>query len=159
MQTREFYEAAARSRAAIAERQHEERGRAVITCGLDAREYARWVLVDRLGYEPDQVVYCCSREGVAGWQPSYTAFPRIGEKIWATFTAMNPRTRATLVHAGELGRWEVCFHHLPQYCPKTGEELYQAAVKRQEKQHQRERERFPLFADQIAVEQAEGVRG
>lgn len=156
MQSREFYEESARQRAAIAQAQNEERGRAVIACGLGARDYAKWVLVDRLGYEPDQVVYCCSREGVPGWLPNYNSFPRLGEKIWSTFVTRQVRSGTPLVDAGELGRWEVRFCHLAQYHPKTGEELYEAAVKAQEKQLKRER--LPLFADQIAVEQAEGVR-
>lgn len=158
MQSREFYEESARQRAAIAQAQNEERGLAVIACGLGAHDYAKWVLVDRLGYEPDQVVYCCARKGVAGWQPSYTAFPRIGEKIWATFVTRQVRSGSPLVTAGELGRWEVRFNHLAQYHPKSGEELYEATVKAQEKREAKERVRFPLFADQIAAEQVEDKR-
>lgn len=154
-----IHEQNAAARAAIADRQAEARGKAVLACGLGAKHYAAWTFVDRLGYEPNFVVYCASFEGRPGWHPSdreaEARHPWLMERVASVFTSLCRGGRR--VEVNMTFRWETRFHRLDEYRPLTAEQLQANVERREEKRRQRELESYPLFAGQIREEQSKEV--
>ena len=71
--TNEDFADSAATRQRIADEQAEMLAEAVRVCGPGATAYGRWEVKDRLGLEPDRIIYCCRRPEFVGWQPGPTS--------------------------------------------------------------------------------------
>lgn len=104
---------------------------AIEKCGAGKRRYAKWVLRDSTGKEPDREYYCF--DDGAGWQPKA---PWTGERF------LDGRFR-----------WHVCFSFLGEpgkiYKPKTAHQLAAARNTRQKKAVETLAQDMPLLADQV----------
>lgn len=146
-------EIADRTRAAIEE--------AVAACGPGAHAYGVWSLTDRASGEKHRL-YCCLRDG-GGWepQPQYAAEERLTAEQHPGYEFNGERVFPF--------RYEVGFHALSEYRPKSAEQLADARDRRIAKKRDAERQRltrrqreslFPeMYEDDLRSLELEAMHG
>jgi hypothetical protein len=120
----------------MARRQAEQIGRAKLAVGIDHAEYFAWVVVDRLGLEPDHFIYGYREKGTglvptAEDLPDWTQEKIAGRPLWS------PLLKRTVYPF----RFELQWRIFEQYHPKSAEELAAAHEKLQAKKAGQARER------------------
>lgn len=124
---------AAAMRADIAKKERADLDEAIVICGQGKKAYAKHVLHDRTGVEPDRVYYCSQADDGTGWMPK-------------------PNHKNERLPNGHF-RYELhfCYIGAPSklYKPKTAEQLAAARVKREQKRVDALAADMPLFAPEV----------
>jgi hypothetical protein len=113
--------------------------------------YGRWTLHDTLKQEPDRVVYCCQREDVAGWRPSY-------QEAFGDLLGMRTDKVAVVVKGVEYRhmRYQLWFGALAEYHPMDPAVLDKRNATRKQnearKKLEKDKAQMPLLAAQIEGE-------
>lgn len=116
-----------------------------------AKAYGYVAQVDKCGILPTRHHWICRREGIPGWigEPARDPEP-MPPGPWKS-----PADAYGMIIKGEIirtRRFEYYHSALVAYRPGTPEQLEARRRKREAKEHEREAQASPLFADQIRTE-------